>query len=95
MPFADGRCWRQQPKVGGAGITASLAAVTNPAADVIPGAPAAHMNMRAIPDKVWRPAGERRAASRPCGGVTKNEQFQDLGVKHRVEFGPDAPCPIK
>jgi len=39
---------------GEAGTTASLAAVMNAIADAIPGEPAAHMDMPATPEKVWK-----------------------------------------
>jgi len=39
---------------GEAGTTASLAAVMNAIADAIPGEAAAHMDMPATPEKVWK-----------------------------------------
>lgn len=40
--------------VGEAGITASLAAIMNAIADAIPSGAAAHMDMPATPEKIWR-----------------------------------------
>jgi carbon-monoxide dehydrogenase large subunit len=40
--------------VGEAGTTAALAAVMNAIGDAIPGEEAAHMQMPAIPEKIWR-----------------------------------------
>ncbi len=40
--------------VGEAGITASLAAIMNAIADAIPSGGAAHMDMPATPEKIWR-----------------------------------------